>query len=415
MSDQGRNFESELISELCKHAKVEKVHTTPYYPMTNGQCERFNSTLCNILGTLPEKEKADKKSHLGSMTHAYNCTKHPSTTYSPYYLMFGRQPRLPIDYEMGLPIDVLGDTCSKTRYVQKLKQRLDFAYKRAREISQKHAHKYKLSYDKKVKGSQLQVDDLVLVKRVAWTDRHKIQNKWEPDEYVVVAQPNKSVPVYRVKPIGEGKERVLHRNLLLPLGIKFVPEIESDSDSDQEEEPELEICQVERQISEGKPQATSVENMTPLADLEHGQGIVDPKFNSIVTPVDHVEPVEQGSMAPPVVISTDNLIDSQMSLDPILLVPIDETVGSIPTQLTNLPSENLDDSLVLPSTKENSDSLMKTEEYLDFVDDLSQKPSSVIEEEKTCHTDIAPSIQVDETSHSLAQESKILLLVMKVH
>ena len=49
---------------------------------------------------------------------------------------------------------------------------------------------------------------------------------------------------------------------------------------------------------------------------------------------------------------------------------------------------------------------MKTEEILDFVDDLSQKPSSVIEEEKTCHTDIAPSIQVDETSHSLAQESK---------
>ena len=328
-------------------------------------------SLCNMLGTLPEKEKADWKSHLGSMTHAYNCTKHPSTTYSPYYLMFGRQPRLPIDYEMGLPIDVLGDTCGKTRCVQKLKQRLDFAYKRDRETSQKQAKKYKLSYDKKVKGSQLQIDDLVLVKRVAWKDRHKIQNKWEPDKYIVVAQPNKNVPVYRVKPIGEGKERVLHRNLLLPLGIKFVPEIESDSDSDHEEESELEICQVERQISEGKPQATSVENMTPLADLEHGQGIIDSKLDSIVTPVDHVEPVEQGSMAPPVVISTDNLIDSQMSLDPNLLVPNEESIDSTPTKLTNLPSENSDDSLVLPSTKENSDSLMKTEEYLDFVDDLS--------------------------------------------
>ena len=38
LSDQGRNFESELISELCKLAQVEKVHTTPYDPMTNGQC-----------------------------------------------------------------------------------------------------------------------------------------------------------------------------------------------------------------------------------------------------------------------------------------------------------------------------------------------------------------------------------------
>ena len=240
-----------------------------------------------------------------------------------------------------------------------MKQRLDFAYKRGREISQKQAQKYKLSDDKKFKGCQLQVEDLVLVKRVAWKGRHKIQNKWEPDEYVVVAQPNKNAPVYKVKPIGEGKERVLYRNLLLPLGIKFVPEI-PDIDSDHEEEPELEICQVERQISEGKPQATHVENMTPLADLEHGQGIVDSKLDSIVTPV---EPVEQGSMAPPVVISTDNLIDFQMSLDPKLFVPIDETLGSVPTQLTNLPSENSDDSLVLPSAIENSDSLMKTEEF----------------------------------------------------
>ena len=78
-------------------------------------------------------------------------------------------------------------------------------------------------------------------------------------------------------------------------------------------------------------------------------------------------------MSPPVVISTDNLIDSQMSLDPKLLVFIDETVGSVPTQLTNLPSEDSDDSLVLPSANENSDFSMKTEELLDFVDDLSQK------------------------------------------
>ena len=45
-----------------------------------------------------------------------------------------------------------------------LKQRLNYAYKRAKEMSQKQAQKYKLSYDKKVKGTQLQIDDLVLVK-----------------------------------------------------------------------------------------------------------------------------------------------------------------------------------------------------------------------------------------------------------
>ena len=76
ISDQGRNFESDLIKELCKIAGVKKLHTTPYHPQGNGQCERFNSTLCNMLGTLSEGEKSDWKSYLGCMTYAYNCTKH---------------------------------------------------------------------------------------------------------------------------------------------------------------------------------------------------------------------------------------------------------------------------------------------------------------------------------------------------
>ena len=157
ISDQGRNFESDLIQELCKIAGVKKLHTTPYHPQSNGQCERFNCTLCNMLGTLSDEEKSDWKSHLGCMTHAYNCTKHASTTYSPYYLMFGRHPRLPIDVAFGLHKPNCSDNCSKSRYIQKLRRRFNYAHRKASKYSSEQAQKYKTSYDKSVKGPQLQV------------------------------------------------------------------------------------------------------------------------------------------------------------------------------------------------------------------------------------------------------------------
>ena len=240
ISDQGRNFESDLIKELCKIAGVKKVHTTPYHPQGNEQCERFNSTLCNMLGTLSEEEKSDWKSHLGCMTHAYNCTKHASTTYSPYYLMFGRHPRLPIDIEFGLNKPNCSDNSSKSRYIQKLRRRLNYAFQKASKYSDQQAKKYKQGYDKSVKGPQLHENDLVLVKIVAHKGRHKLQDRWEPEEYVVIEQPIAGTPVYKVKPVNGNNVRTLHRNLLLPLGVKLEPDYESDDsileeDSDDDE------------------------------------------------------------------------------------------------------------------------------------------------------------------------------------
>ena len=54
---QGKSFESNLIQELCELAQVKKLHTSPYHPETNGQCECFNATLIGMLSSLPTHAK----------------------------------------------------------------------------------------------------------------------------------------------------------------------------------------------------------------------------------------------------------------------------------------------------------------------------------------------------------------------
>ena len=57
LTDRGTSFENYLFHEICHMAKIQKLRTGSYRPQTNGQCERFNKTLLNMLGTLPNSAK----------------------------------------------------------------------------------------------------------------------------------------------------------------------------------------------------------------------------------------------------------------------------------------------------------------------------------------------------------------------
>ena len=127
IADQGWNFESELIENLCQVAGVKKLCTSPYHPQTNGQCECSNSTLLNMLGTLTPEQKKNWKNHVSVMVHAYNCTRNATTGFSPYYLLSGREPRLPVDVEFGLQRESQKGLLGESSYVSQLRRQLKFA------------------------------------------------------------------------------------------------------------------------------------------------------------------------------------------------------------------------------------------------------------------------------------------------
>ena len=129
LSDQGRNFESQLVADLCTLMGMQKIWTSPYHLQTSGQCESFNSTLIGMLGMLPPEKKSEWKNHIGMLVHTYNCTQNLPTGFSPYYLMYGRQPHLPIDVTLGLaPHTTMAPNTSQ--FVQKIRECTNWLRKR---------------------------------------------------------------------------------------------------------------------------------------------------------------------------------------------------------------------------------------------------------------------------------------------
>lgn len=216
-SDQGRDFESRLIRELTKTLGIRKSRTTPYHPQGDPQPERFNRTLLNMLGTLHPSQKTRWSEHVSYLVHAYNCTKNESTGFSPYYLMFGREARLPIDLCFGISSDEASET-TYLQYIQSLRRDLREAYRLASQAATKSNLANKQRYDSRVREQDLQVGDRVLIRNLGLTGKHKLADRWNADTYIVVDK-LPDLPVYRLR-MENGKNvcKTIHRNHLLPVG-----------------------------------------------------------------------------------------------------------------------------------------------------------------------------------------------------
>ena len=217
LHDQGKEFENKLFHQLEKLMGIKRLRTTPYHPQGNGQTERFNKTIIGMLRTLSDKEKSNWKDALNKMTHAYNSTRNSATGYSPFFLMFGRKPKLPIDAMFPEATDNLPKV---TPSVSKWYSEMSQAHRIASQNSAKSRLSGKVHYDNRMHHVSLEVGDRVLVRNLTPRQApHKLRSYWEDKVHVVVSR-KEDGPVYVVKPeIGTGRERTLHRNLLLPCNM----------------------------------------------------------------------------------------------------------------------------------------------------------------------------------------------------
>ena len=218
VSDQGKAFTGYVITHLCELYGVQKLRTLPYHAQTNGQVERMNQTIICMIGKLEEDKKSCWSEHLPELLLAYNATCSAVTGYSPYYLLFGRRPRIPVDYLFPNLRHSPHQTKMEVSVVA-MQKRLKEAFTVARHLTSEEVARQCRYYDRKAGAVALQPGDIVMVCTDGFVDKQKVKNQWEDGGFIVESQ-LEDWPVYKVKCLTSDTRQkpiyqILHRSHLL--------------------------------------------------------------------------------------------------------------------------------------------------------------------------------------------------------
>jgi hypothetical protein len=131
--------------------KIQKLQTSSYHPQANGICERMLKLLVDILSHFVRKDAKNWDKYVPYAVMAYRATSHTSTNYSPYYLVYGRDLRLPIEDEWKPKKTQLEGQEVDYEHIHMLAERLQEAYQVAGKQSKMSHELAKKYYDRKVR------------------------------------------------------------------------------------------------------------------------------------------------------------------------------------------------------------------------------------------------------------------------
>jgi len=160
VSNLGREFENQTLSEICRLMGIRKLRTTSYKPANNGIAERVHRTLNSALAKVVCESQKDWCERLPYVMAAYRASQHASTNFSPNFLTFGREVRAPIDLVLGSPEEA---TQTTDDYAAELVERQRSSYKLVREHLGRTAQRAKRYYDIGVKQTTFQIGHIITV------------------------------------------------------------------------------------------------------------------------------------------------------------------------------------------------------------------------------------------------------------
>ena len=159
-TDQGRNFESELLRSVCELLQIYKTRTTPLRPQSDGMVERFNKTLLTQLALFTSQNQQDWDEHLPFVLMAYRTAQHEATRCTPALLMFGREMRVPVDLWLGVTPETPTWT-SAEGYATNMRKSIEKAHDFARERIGLASSRAKLRYDSRTHTPRFLPGDLI--------------------------------------------------------------------------------------------------------------------------------------------------------------------------------------------------------------------------------------------------------------
>lgn len=287
--DNGPVFRSQMFQDAMKKLGIEISFTCPYNPQANGRVERWNGTLKAILKKYTDKAQFEWDKHVQKAVYSYNITKHESTKYSPYELLYGRTNRSPLNIQD-----------SEEYHFEDFDPHRILARQQALENMNQSAITAKYYYDKKHQPIDFHEDQEILVrlKTLPLRISRKLAHKWiGPFKLVKIIGPkdNPSSVIFRddrsnlhraafsnIKPYHrrddlEAKEL---ENIVSKYEQQGIPVLLRDLNGDQERETDQDSTAPGDEGLDPESQNSS-RNQNPSDDITH---VIDELYEPRPTP-----------------------------------------------------------------------------------------------------------------------------------